>query len=193
MTRIIIYSIGKEKEFERQAKAAEKKWKNDGHQVVMIPVDVVKNQNKTDRAQIVKRGISSSCIDGRLDMILFFCHGTKKQIELGFHMYNANVLADAIVRMSTMDRVIALFCCWTGGNGGFAQALSEECDCKVVANTTRGHTSANPNKVLYKYGELKGAVREILGYSKKDWLEKMDGARKDDFELEVLERIKVYG
>lgn len=108
--------------------------------------------------------------------VAFFCHGWANGIQAGFTRRTARKLAFAIcyvVNKSLCNQatlVVPLYCCSTGqdtqdredeasgtGKTSFAQKLASELgddgcgyyDVRVVAHTTKGHTTRNPNVAIF--------------------------------------------
>lgn len=115
---------------------------------------------------------------GEFDSVVFFCHGWQDGIQLGFTRKTVGGLVKAISdNISAWDNLeggegplIALYCCSTGedpqddpleaagtGDDSFADKLRDALcadgwvHCRVVAHTTAGHTTQNPN-VLFMDG-----------------------------------------
>ena len=100
--------------------------------------------------------------DGWWRTIAFFCHGTSRDIQLGFNRRNVAELARAIARTSERDVRVLLYCCSTastihalvgkavGGDGGFADELRDALcregatHCRVMGHDTVGHSGRNP-------------------------------------------------
>jgi hypothetical protein len=97
--------------------------------------------------------------------VAFFCHGTRRGIQLGFDFQTAAALASAIYP-DPGHLSVPLYACDTGrdrdanrlddleaigGDGGFADMLRDALcrdgisGCNVDAHTTAGHTTRNPN------------------------------------------------
>lgn len=117
------------------------------------------------------RSVVLSAIDrapDRLSCVAFFCHGTKRGIQLGFDLKTVRDLASTIYAAARADVIpftMPLYSCDTGrdtdsdrlddmdmigGDGGFADTLRDELcrlgilPCRVDAHTTTGHTTRNP-------------------------------------------------
>jgi hypothetical protein len=100
---------------------------------------------------------------GRWETIAFFCHGTPRDIQLGFGLRTVDKLGQYIARSSERDVRVLLYCCSTastiasligksvGGDGGFADELRDALcrhgatHCRVMAHTTVGHATKNPH------------------------------------------------
>jgi hypothetical protein len=98
--------------------------------------------------------------------VMFFCHGWKTGLQLGFRIAQVRRLAEAIAAVGGRDVRVCLYACNAGknvnrddrddleqygGNGGFADRLRDALceagavDCCVDAHTTAGHATRNPN------------------------------------------------
>lgn len=103
------------------------------------------------------------------EVVAFFCHGWEDGIQAGFHRSTVKALVSALKTACTVDPIIVLYACSTGdgapvdpanhglaanaaapgGEGGFADALRDECLAQgllatVFAHTVRGHCTENP-------------------------------------------------
>jgi hypothetical protein len=120
--------------------------------------------------------------DVRPMCIAFFCHGFKRGIQCGFKLQHVNELAAAMFKACNerTDIIVPLYACDTGrdldadrrddleafgGDGGFADSLRDALcragavDCEVLAHTTAGHASRNPNLRRYSgNGSVCGGV-----------------------------------
>lgn len=114
-------------------------------------------------------------VDGGFTSVSFLCHGWVDGIQAGFTRRTAPKLAAAIAKMaSTPPRIVRdavivpLYCCSTGddpgdqptqaagtGDNSFADKLRDalcaagQVNCRVVAHTTAGHTTQNPNVLFF--------------------------------------------
>jgi hypothetical protein len=92
--------------------------------------------------------------------VSFFCHGLARSLQAGFDLDSVGLLAKAIRNVSVADVVVILYACSTasglsrqspGGDGGFADTLRDRLveagarHCRVVAHSTAGHATRNPN------------------------------------------------
>jgi hypothetical protein len=182
--RLIIYSTGKEAEFKRQAEAARNAWKHQ-HEVLTVPIDVRKPAAHRRRQLIEAVGKCSMYTP----LIAFFCHGTKRGTELGWNTDNVAELVTHLPIIPSIEHTIALFCCWCGVPGGFADALAATSGTVVLAHTTRGHTTGNPNKIVTTYDGHRYPAYQITREDKAAFARRIRGARTDDSELELLEKI----
>jgi hypothetical protein len=180
--RIIIYAVGKEKEFERQARAAEKRWKSQNHEVLMVPIDVT--QTARSRRKQLENAVGVSSV--YTDIVAIYCHGTPNGIDIGWNVGNVARLVDALGPWDSIYQTVCLWCCNT--SAGFAPALADEMGMAVLAHVGRGHTTGNPRKWLHLPDGTKREARAILGYTKEAWSIKMVECRTGDFELEIAER-----
>jgi hypothetical protein len=114
-----------------------------------------------DRGEFVIDTIARNA-HGRWQTIAFFCHGTSRDIQLGFNLRTVGELARAIARTSERDVRVLLYCCSTastihalvgkavGGDGGFADELRDALcregatHCRVMGHDTVGHSARNP-------------------------------------------------
>ena len=105
------------------------------------------------RRKSVYRNLTA--VENPLSYLAFFCHGWRTGIQFGFRLHHLTYLARHLSEISHPDLTVALFCCstaqgGTGGDGGFADDLRDQLcmyglvDCKVIAHTTKGHTTSNP-------------------------------------------------
>lgn len=117
-----------------------------------------------NRATKIKRRLSvlqqlAEC--SGVQAICFFCHGTRTGIQAGFDVTNIDILADAIVATGAWQVILYACSCAKGPNNGehsFASALRtalakrmEHVD--VFAHQNKGHTTRNPNVILFtEYG-----------------------------------------
>lgn len=97
------------------------------------------------------------------DAIVFFCHGKKNYIQLGFKRKSIKALADRIRRMAKHRVSVVLYCCSCAARGGIAELLRDELmvshECRVIGHTNRGHTTRNPHVRVYYIDGLHGYVR----------------------------------
>ncbi len=100
-----------------------------------------------------------------LNLIACFCHGWRDGVQVGFTRKTLSELSSLPL---TSDVLVALYCCSTGedagkrdvgapgvGDGSFADTLRDalcaagKVNCRVVAHTTVGHTTRNPNALFF--------------------------------------------
>lgn len=126
-------------------------------------VHVDNRRDAPTRAEVVIDHLARGSGDGWWRTIAFFCHGTSRDIQLGFNHRNLRYLAEAIARTSERDVRVLLYCCSTastlhalvgkavGGDGGFADELRDALcregatHCRVMGHDTVGHSGRNPH------------------------------------------------
>lgn len=123
------------------------------------PIDVSKGPILRRKQVLAELGNA----EAPLEVVAFFCHGTRGAIQLGFGPVSAETLAKAIAKVSAPDVVVPLYACSTasggkattadgpGGDGGFADLLRDALcragatGCRVDAHASVGHATMNPN------------------------------------------------
>lgn len=186
--RVIIYLDGPEKEFKRQAEAAERYWKASGHEVLTIPIK--STLMPAGKQRCLEKAMQSASL--YVDVVAFFCHGTPMAINsIGWNWYSMDRLVEILHPWECINQTIALFACNTGARkDGFAATLAAKTKCRVLAHSTRGHTTGNPNKWIFDEAHPRGIyAAEALGIEKGEWKRMMVAAKTDDTELDVLERV----
>lgn len=163
------------------------------------------------RADLVQFALSKANIHATpWEAIAFFCHGTKRNIQLGFNVKNIDALAQTIRETSRPDVVVALYCCSTampwisgapGGEGGFADVLRDAIggQCVVWAHETKGHTTKNPRAIAF-YGAdagVKHTGRAVFpkrsGAARAQWQRWIARLKTDyrfDFPFRTLDEIR---
>jgi hypothetical protein len=152
-----------------------------------------------------------------LDCLAIFCHGWSTGIQAGITTKKIPAFLAALSCVYKIDdglRVL-LYCCSTGaddddsadeapglgdglsgqnlGDGSFADAFRDELcklgaiDCRVVAHTTAGHTTQNPNVIIFEgnaspIGGVGGYMPVTKGHGKlwKTWVNEL----KTDYRFE---------
>lgn len=127
------------------------------------------NNNNKRKEELFKE-LREFSKNGKLENIIFFCHGLPKSVQFGLTNSNlkefAKLLRELIGQNST-DINIILYCCSTGssvagtgsvnqnGDGGFADSLRDALcqegfvDCRVMGHAESGHTTKNPTKRFF--------------------------------------------
>lgn len=123
-----------------------------------------------------------------IDVVAIYCHGWKNSIEIGYRSADVDKLAALIAPLRSVHTVIALWCCNTGKPNGFGQKLSAAAGQAVIAHTNAGHTTGNPNKVLFSDGAYMGRLQEVLGIPRAEWKSYSRRGRVDETELEIVDR-----
>lgn len=167
-----------------------------GGHVVTVPLDrPAKYQRELVEQRLQEAGAKYSD-----PLVGFFCHGFSRRIELGFNNTTLPQLVQALYEINAQD--VALYCCSTGsagpsGDGGFADTLRDMLckrdltECRVLAHSTAGHATMNPNKRLFHgLGSSVGGIGGIDPISKKDakrwraWAKRLRDP-KDTFRFEI--------
>jgi hypothetical protein len=180
--------------FKPEALAYQKKW---GGTIVTFDASA----SMAKRKKAVLRAIEDAAKDSVIDHIAFFCHGWSSGIQAGFVNKEVTELAKALAEHGGADDgKVALYCCSTGsdpqddsmaapgtakddsgnpGDGSFADRLRDAlckegyADCSVFAHRTAGHTTQNPNVIIFEgTGSLfggYGGVMPITPKNKKAW------------------------
>jgi len=150
--------------FEPESERYARFWMGEGDVTQLVRVDV--SQRSRARAEFVWQTLRAQ--SAPIDRFVLFCHGWTDGVQFGFSSKPPRVLlarlAEELVRASTEQLGVALYCCSTGkgddatGDGGFADAL-RDCLClagrphvSVFAHSTAGHTARNEN-IRYFLGE----------------------------------------
>jgi hypothetical protein len=129
------------------------------------------------RRKQVLAAIESARVDGGIDSLALFCHGWSSGIQAGFAVKDIPELVNALGGIGGVELRVALYCCSTGedprdnfcdasgtdtrrdsnpGDGSFADHLRDElcrtghADCSVFAHRTAGHTTRNPNVIIFE-------------------------------------------
>jgi hypothetical protein len=132
------------------------------------------------RAEVlVKLNELDASEDEIFDGVAIFCHGWRRGIQAGFTLKQVDELADAIHRLCAHSMTaVPLYCCSTGddkadrdieaagtGDESFADELRDAlCArganlCRVMAHTTKGHTTRNPSVLFFDgMGSSEGGV-----------------------------------
>jgi len=132
-----------------------------------LPEEIVRVDISKRRA-MMREAVCSAIESHEPRTVVFFCHGWRTGIQLGFDLKTVDELAEAIHNVNAgvgCDPVIILFACSTGkgseidvdkdkeapgGDGGFADELRDalcragNIDNRVIAHSTAGHTTMNP-------------------------------------------------
>jgi len=179
--------------FKPEALAYKKKW--DGTIVTFDASASMANRKKQVLDVITRAGEL-----GVVDHFALFCHGWSDGIQAGFTRKNVSELAKALSNYTLYDVKFALYCCSTGadpqddsmeapgtpkvdngnpGDGSFADMLRDALcvkgavDCSVFAHRTAGHTTQNPNVILFNGDGCAaggyGGVMPITPKNKKAW------------------------
>lgn len=151
--------------FRPESLAYQKFWRTKGHSVDSVAFDA--SLPLARRRFVVLDALGKSAYDS----VAFFCHGWSSGLQAGFTKQNVHELSRAFTAKVTF----ALYACSTGadpkdsskqaagtanasagnvGEGSFADALRDtvcanEVSCWVFAHTTAGHTTMNPNVVIF--------------------------------------------
>jgi len=136
---------------------------------------------------------------------MFFCHGYKRGIQLGFDLSTIGQLVDAVKTHARNDLSVCFYACDCGrdidsdsmddldefgGDGGFADEVRDAlCRagivwCDVYAHTTAGRADANPNVRLFQgTGSPSGGVGGfyIVRKGSKLWPKWRKALRTGDF------------
>ena len=181
--------------FKPESLAYKKRWNGD-----IVTFDPTLSYLKRKKA--VLSAIENAAEDSVVDHLAFFCHGWSSGIQAGFmNKKDVGELAHTLLTACGMDGPkIALYCCSTGadpqddsmeapgtpkvfsgnpGDGSFADLLRDALceggatDCSVFAHRTAGHTTSNPNVIMFEgdgspYGGY-GGVMPITSKNKKAW------------------------
>ena len=95
----------------------------------------------------------------RYDAVVFFCHGWKNKIQLGFKRKSIPALARRLGEMAGRRLTVVLYCCSCAVPGGIAEHLRNEMvdvhECQVTGHVTAGHTTRNPyvRNYMWKNGQ----------------------------------------
>jgi hypothetical protein len=187
--RLIIYSTSAP-EFKRQAHEALRVWKAQGYDVWAIPIETVDTTRKRrweiveDSFYFLHKYFSGSA--PYIDVVAIYCHGWKNSIEIGYRSADVDKLAALIAPLRSVYTVIALWCCNTGKPNGFGQKLSAAAGQTVIAHTNAGHTTGNPNKVLFTNGVPRGRLNDALGISWSEWKNYSRRGRVDETEMDII-------
>lgn len=137
-------------EFKRQAGYAYQFYTSREHTVYETAITGKNRFGKADNLLIDLDGDIDAGL--KYDRINFFCHGGKRNLNRGmFDLNHILELSFVLSQLANPDCKIVLYSCWTGALlDGFAHALSMKTGLDVLAHTTRGHTTKNPRKVLFR-------------------------------------------
>lgn len=119
---------------------------------------------------------------GKIDRLVFFCHGTWKKLKCGFHIWNVDDLVSALKPKVGASVCVALYACSCGrarfewpwsmtkkeysgivkGKEGFAARLCKAFESVNIApiiycHSSWGHTTRNP--YVYEYHCQTGIMR----------------------------------
>lgn len=187
--RLIIYSTSAP-EFKRQANEALRVWKAQGYDVWAIAIETkgVTPKRKREMVADAMTRIHDYMAGPTpyIDVVAIYCHGWKNSIEIGYRSADVDTLATLIAPLRSVYTVIALWCCNTGKPNGFGQKLSAAAGQTVIAHTTAGHTTGNPNKVLFVNGVPRGRLNDALGISWAEWKNYSGRGRVDETELDII-------
>lgn len=137
-------------EFVRQADYCERYYTGRGHDVVRAEIP------KSKKTALQKRQWLFGVLDEdfffytKYDRVIFLCHGHPKALNRKMISdLNIEPFRIRVSRIASDDCKIILFACKTGklvDGTGFADKLSDRCGLNVVAHSTSGHTTKNPDK-----------------------------------------------
>ena len=85
------------------------------------------------------------------DAVVFFCHGWKNKIQLGFKRVSIPALARRLNSAAEKRLIVVLYACSCAKTGGIAELLRDELKegSRVIGHSTSGHTTRNPYAVWY--------------------------------------------
>jgi hypothetical protein len=169
--------------------------------VEIVTFDASASMSK--RKNTVLNAIAAVGNEGKdlIDCLAIFSHGWSKGIQAGFTNKDVGELAKLLADCGhSNDCKVALYCCSTGadpqddsmeapgvgssedgnlGDGSFADRLRDAlCSeghiyCSVYAHRTAGHTTQNPNVIIFEGKGLKsggyGGVMPITKKNKQAW------------------------
>jgi hypothetical protein len=174
-------------------------------QLIEVPVSRLSDQQR--RALVLQHVRKAS---HPIDLVAFFCHGTRRGIQLGFSVETSRELARTIVGTGFFSKSrlvkVAFFACSTGagsgeypvdqggpgGEGGFADTLAEDLSGEgaygaiVYAHTTVGHATQNPDAVACT------ALRFRQGRYGCDWIVAPDSPRRSRWNQLLHDRSSDY-
>lgn len=103
--------------------------------------------------------------NSKIISLAFFCHGwatsgTGSGIQAGFRSADVPELAEALQRFKNL-KTICLYCCscaagYRNGEKSIAAKISDTTDLTTWAHSTKGHTTYNPNVIVYEPGSIGG-------------------------------------
>lgn len=132
-----------------------------------------------------------------VDTVAFFCHGLRRQIQLGFKIETVGELAEGIADAAQAKGNIvhvSLYACTlasggVGGDGGFADLLRDglcaegQIYCRVLGHDRKGHTTWSPyGRVFDGDGSPVGGMggRWIVGPGSQIWARWRRALRETD-------------
>lgn len=130
------------------------------------------------------------------DVLAFFCHGWRTGMQHGFRWrWGARMLAQCMINMKA--KYLVLYACSCGKTeDNFAKWIAEELfeanykPFKVIAHATRGHTTRNPNVVLYRNVPGRIVYKQRLP-DWGEWKEMLKGEYRFDFPFVPIEELEV--
>ena len=193
---LVFYPHGNEQgspEFEREAKKFSSLYLVPKDQIVSVP-------DMADR-DFRRRAVISNIRKhkpGKINAVVFFCHGWTTGFWFGWNHFNVTELADHLNTVCT----VVLYSCLTGGGpdvdldepgtgaeGGFADKLRDALEARgktgsIVAHTTAGHTTWNPFAIrLISSGDpaKRGDTVAFVSKSSKMWQRWRDRLKMSTF------------
>jgi hypothetical protein len=111
-------------------------------------------------------------VSGDLDVFAYFGHGWKTSLPSGgFRMDDIPDLASALGKKAAEGIVVILYACWAGVGGGPAEGLFNGLSGKgavVYGHTSRKHTFANPDTVVFGDAEIEDG-KLVIGTGDPLW------------------------